>query len=200
MNETEERVTGRHRWAWGLSAGLLVLGLLVWAPWARGPGGSQARARAWCVGRAELGQGWQPAPPPVDLSRVESYARAVPGLTLPQERFVATWREAGSGTEVTCLSLVYDDPAQARGLMTSQAGALLAGAFGLEPEAVRFDDADDALAWRSPAYHAVAVRREGFVGLVGSTLPPASPLAAPEPLASALLQRPLPTAVATTAR
>ncbi len=190
VNETPRR----RRKGWLALGGLFALGVL-WLAMSPGGGRGLGRSAAWTVGRAELGDGWQRVPPPIDLDTVARYARGIPGLAVPTDRFGAAWRDGDTGAVVTSITLVYDDPAEAQSLMTGRAVGLLASSFQLETEPVALAEADEAVGWRSPAYHAVAFRRGAYVVFLGTTLPPASPLAAPATLAEALLARPQPTLV-----
>lgn len=162
---------------------MAVIGLVAWRLFAvTGGAPSGDRAGRYALAAEDLtalaGDRWQVTPLRVNIDLAE---RAAAGIApVPDDRHAIAWRAAGSGAEVTQITLLYDRPGDAEDLLAGKAAALLADHFGLVAEPAVVDGADEAARWRGPEWRAASVRRGGvvaFVATVGG--------AAPDPLALA---------------
>lgn len=174
---------GTRRWiVWLALAAVVLVGWRLLTGGATAPTGDRAGRYALPVDDlAALGGSgarWQVIPPRISLDMAE---RAAAGLVpLPDDRHATAWRDAGSGAEVTQVTLLYAAPEQAAALLDGVAVTLLANHFGLSAEAAEVAGADEARRWRGPEWTAVSVRRGGVIAFVA-----AQGDGAPDPLALA---------------
>lgn len=183
-----------RRWPYYLAGGLALVALF--AALARGgpSGGYGARAGRYALNAADLAaaaseaggqgsdgaRGWVAGPGPVDFGQVFNAARALPGVSAPDDRHVAAFRAADS-SEVFQVTALYDDAAKAEALVNSGAVGLLSSSFGLSSAPTDLPGTEDARRWTGAGFEGLSFRIDGtvvFVGTRGTGAPAAATLAA----------------------
>jgi len=165
-------------WGWlGLAAATLLALAGIWLTGGGTDDPRAARARPYALTTADIALAAAREPgdyrvtsPPIDLGVAERMAQAALAgkARLPDARYIATYRDAGTGEEITVAALLYDDPAQAAALEAA-AARLLASAFRLESEPLPLAGVDSPRLWVAGNYRALSFRVGAVLVFVGTT-------------------------------